>query len=379
MSSFFQWLAGIPPLAQIPLILVAFTALVAVVLVFVEFAPRRGLQYTIIRLAVCVVVPVVVLLAFGLYNSVIWVAAIAAVLGGGLFLLDYRSKRGAGYSLQLIAFMTPAVFFLIIGLIYPTITTAGQAFMKNDGSGFAGLDNFVWVFTSPDGLTAFGNTLIWVLLAPITATAIGLAYAVFIDKSRGEKFLKLLVFMPMAISFVGASIIFKFFYDIRQGEQIGLLNGILVAFGGQPVDWLGLEPWNTLLLVIVLIWTQAGFAMTVLSAAIKGVPAEQLEAASLDGTNGFQAFRHITVPGIRTTIIVVLTTISIASLKVYDIVSAMTGGRNDTTILAFEMVRQFQLGSRTGYSSALAVILFVLVLPIVIYNARQIQKQREIR
>ena len=379
MSSFFQWLAGIPPLAQIPLILVAFTALVAVVLVFVEFAPRRGLQYTIIRLAVCVVVPVVVLLAFGLYNSVIWVAAVAAVLGGGLFLLDYRSKRGAGYSLQLIAFMTPAVFFLLIGLIYPTITTAGQAFMKNDGSGFAGLDNFVWVFTSPDGLTAFGNTLVWVLLAPITATAIGLAYAVFIDKSRGEKFLKLLVFMPMAISFVGASIIFKFFYDIRQGEQIGLLNGILVAFGGQPVDWLGLEPWNTLLLVIVLIWTQAGFAMTVLSAAIKGVPAEQLEAASLDGTNGFQAFRHITVPGIRTTIIVVLTTISIASLKVYDIVSAMTGGRNDTTILAFEMVRQFQLGSRTGYSSALAVILFVLVLPIVIYNARQIQKQREIR
>ncbi|NII52479.1 carbohydrate ABC transporter permease [Frigoribacterium endophyticum] len=379
MSSFFQWLAGVPPLAQIPLILLAFTALVGIVLVFVEFAPRRGLQYTILRLAVCVLVPVVVLLAFGLYNSVMWVAVVAAVLGGGLFLLDYRSKRGSGYSLQLIAFMAPAVFFLIIGLIYPTITTAGQAFMKNDGSGFAGIDNFIWVFTSPDGLTAFGNTLIWVLLAPITATAIGLAYAVFIDKSRGEKVLKLLVFMPMAISFVGASIIFKFFYDIRQGEQIGLLNGVLVAFGGQPVDWLGLEPWNTLLLVIVLIWTQAGFAMTVLSAAIKGVPAEQLEAASLDGTNGFQAFRHITVPGIRTTIIVVLTTISIASLKVYDIVSAMTGGRNDTTILAFEMVRQFQLGSRTGYSSALAVILFVLVLPIVIYNARQIQKQREIR
>jgi alpha-glucoside transport system permease protein len=379
MSSFFQWLAGIPPLAQIPLILLAFTALVGIVLVFVEFAPRRGTRYTVLRLAVCVLVPVVLLLAFGLYQSVIWVAAIAAVLGGGLFLLDYRSKRGAGYSLQLIGFMAPAVFFLVVGLVYPTITTAGQAFMKNDGSGFAGIDNFIWVFTSPDGLTAFGNTLIWVLLAPITATAIGLAYAVFIDKSRGEKFLKLLVFMPMAISFVGASIIFKFFYDIRQGDQIGLLNGVLVAFGGQPVDWLGLEPWNTLLLVIVLIWTQAGFAMTVLSAAIKGVPAEQLEAASLDGTNGFQAFRHITVPGIRTTIIVVLTTISIASLKVYDIVSAMTGGRNDTTILAFEMVRQFQLGSRTGYSSALAVILFVLVLPIVIYNARQIQKQREIR
>ena len=379
MSGFFQWLASIPPLAQIPLILLAFAAVVALILFFVEIAPRRGTGYTVLRLAVAVVLPVVLLLAFGLYNSVMWVAVVAAVLGGILFLLDFRSRKGAGYGLQLVAFMAPAAFFILIGLIYPTITTALNAFMKNDGSGFAGLDNFVWVFTSPDGITAFLNTVVWVLLAPITATAIGLAYAVFIDKSRGEKFFKLLVFMPMAISFVGASIIFKFLYDIRQGEQIGLLNGVLVAFGGQPVDWLGLEPWNTLLLVIVLIWTQAGFAMTVLSAAIKGVPAEQLEAASLDGTNGFQAFRHITVPGIRTTIIVVLTTISIASLKVYDIVSAMTGGRNDTTILAFEMVRQFQLGSRTGYSSALAVILFVLVLPIVVYNARQIQKQREIR
>ena len=379
MSSFFQWLAGVPPLAQIPLILLAFAALVGVVLAFVEIAPRRGRPYTLLRLAVCVLVPVGLLLAFGLYGSVMWVAGVAAVLGGVLFLLDYRSKRGAGYLLQLIAFMAPAVFFLIVGLIYPTITTTAQAFMKNDGSGFAGLDNFIWVFTSPDGVTAFVNTLIWVLLAPITATGIGLAYAVFIDKSRGEKFFKLLVFMPMAISFVGASIIFKFLYDVRQGEQIGLLNGILVQFGAQPVDWLGLEPWNTLLLVVVLIWTQAGFAMTVLSAAIKGVPAEQLEAASLDGTNAWQSFWNITVPGIRTTIIVVLTTISIASLKVYDIVSAMTGGRNDTTILAFEMVRQFQLGSRAGYSSALAVILFVLVLPIVIYNARQIQKQREIR
>lgn len=379
MSAFFQWLASIPPLAQIPLILIAFAAVVAVILFFVEIAPRRGTLYTVIRLAVCVLVPVALLFAFGLYNSVIWVAAVAAVLGGILFLLDYRSKEGAGYALQLVAFMAPAVFFLLIGLVYPTITTGIQAFMKNDGSGFAGIDNFVWVFTSPDGLTAFLNTIVWVLLAPVFSTAIGLAYAVFIDKSRGEKFFKLLVFMPMAISFVGASIIFKFFYDVRQGEQIGVLNGIITLFGGQPIDWLGLEPWNTLFLVVVLIWTQAGFAMTVLSAAIKGVPMEQLEAASLDGTNAWQSFWNVTVPGIRSSIVVVLTTISIASLKVYDIVSAMTGGRNDTTVLAFEMVRQFQLGSRAGYSSALAVILFILVLPIVIYNARQIAKQREIR
>lgn len=280
MSGFFQWLASIPARADPhhpsgvrggrrdhPLLR--------------RDRPRRGTGYTVLRLAVTVVLPVVLLLAFGLYNSVMWVAVVAAVLGGILFLLDFRSRKGAGYGLQLIAFMAPAAFFILIGLIYPTITTALNAFMKNDGSGFAGLDNFIWVFTSPDGVTAFLNTVVWVLLAPITATAIGLAYAVFIDKSRGEKFFKLLVFMPMAISFVGASIIFKFFYDTRQGEQIGVLNGILTAFGGSPVDWLGLEPWNTLFLVVVLIWTQAGFAMTVLSAAIKGVPSEQLEAASL--------------------------------------------------------------------------------------------------
>ncbi|WP_236720257.1 hypothetical protein [Rathayibacter sp. VKM Ac-2630] len=150
MSAFFQWLASIPPLAQIPLILLAFAAVVAIILFFVEVAPRRGTGYTLLRLAVTVLLPVVLLLAFGLYNSVMWVAVVAAVLGGALFLLDFRSRKGAGYGLQLVAFMAPAAFFILIGLIYPTITTALNAFMKNDGSGFAGLDNFVWVFTSPD-------------------------------------------------------------------------------------------------------------------------------------------------------------------------------------------------------------------------------------
>ncbi|AJM78125.1 carbohydrate ABC transporter permease [Rathayibacter toxicus] len=379
MSTFFRWLASIPPLAQVPIILLAFAIVVAAVLFFVEIAPRRGVGYTILRLVVCILLPVTLLLVFGLYNSVMWIAVVAAVFGGVLFLLDFRSRNGAGYMLQLIAFMAPAAFFIVVGLAYPTVTTAINAFGKNDGSGFAGVENFVWVFTSPDGVTAFLNTVVWVLLAPIIATVIGLAYAVFIDKSRGEKFFKLLVFMPVAISFVGASIIFKFFYDIRQGAQIGVLNAIITAFGGSPVDWLGIEPWNTLFLVVVLIWTQAGFAMTVLSAAIKGVPTEQLEAASLDGTSSWQAFWNVTVPGIRSSIVVVVTTISIASLKVFDIVSAMTGGRSDTTVLAFEMVRQFQLGARGGYSAALAVILFLLVLPIVVYNARQLAKQKEIR
>lgn len=379
MSELFQWLASVPPLIQIPLVLIAFAVLIAMILGFVEVATKGGRGFTILRLLSAVLVPVVILLFLGLYNSVMWVAVIAAVLGGIVFLVDRRSREGAGSLLQLTGFLAPALLLLAIGLIYPSLRTAVSAFMANDGSGFVGLGNFIWVFTSPDGVTALLNTLVWVLVAPAVSTIIGLAYAVFIDRSRGEKFFKLLVFMPMAISFVGASIIFKFFYDVRQGEQIGVLNAIITAFGAKPVDWLGLEPWNTLFLVIILIWTQAGFAMVILSAAIKGIPAEQLEAAELDGATAWQRFANVTLPGIRSSVIVVLTTISIASLKVFDIVSSMTGGRSDTTVLAFEMVRQFQLGARTGYSSALAVILFILVLPIIIYNVRQHKKQRGIR
>ena len=224
------------------------------------------------------------------------------------------------------------------------------------------------------------NTVIWVLIVPAFSTAIGLAYAVFIDKSRGEKFLKILVFMPMAISFVGASIIWKFVYTARPaGEnQIGLLNQLAVLFGGQPTDFVSISPWNTFFLIVVLVWIQTGFAMVVLSAAIKGVPTEQLEAAELDGTNAWERFINVTVPGIRSSLIVVLTTISIASLKVFDIVRTMTAGANSTSVIANEMYTQWK-GFENGRSAAFALVLFVLVLPIVIYNARQIQKQREIR
>jgi alpha-glucoside transport system permease protein len=219
-----------------------------------------------------------------------------------------------------------------------------------------------------------------VLVVPVFSTALGLAYAVFIDKSRGEKFFKILVFMPMAISFVGASIIWRFVYAYRpEGEnQIGILNGLVTLFGGDPVNWLQQVPLNSFLLMVVLIWVQTGFAMVILSAAIKGVPVEQLEAAQLDGTNAWQRFRNVTVPAIRPSIIVVLTTISIASLKVFDIVRTMGLAYPDTGVIANEMVTLLQK-FEAGRSAAFAVVLFLLVLPIVIYNARQIQKAREIR
>ena len=378
MTAFFTWLAGLPPLAQIPVILVAFGIVVAAILFFVEFAPRRGRGYAIMRLVVAIGVPALIVLILGVYNDAVWLVPVAAVLGAGLFLLDLRARNGKGSLLQLIAFMAPAVLLLAVGLLYPTIKTVIAAFFTNDGQTFVGFKNFAYVLAPANqGLQALGNQVIWVIITPILATAIGLAYAVFIDRSRGEKVLKVFVFMPVAISFVGASIIFKFFYDYQQGNQIGLLNQIVVLFGGTPVNWLQTYPLNIALLIIVLIWTQTGFAMVLLSAAIKGIPDEQIEAAELDGANAFQRFRNVTVPGIRPTIIVTWITIAIVSLKVYDIIAATTQGQNGTSVISFQMVRLFEnLPPQTGTSSAEAVLLFILILPFLIYNANNIRKQR---
>ena len=377
MSAFFAWLAQLPALVQIPIVILAFAAVIGAILFFVEIAPRSGTVYTIIRLAVCVAAPLLILAVAGSYP---WAIIGAAVLGGLFFIIDFRARKGAGYLFQLVGFLSPAILLLSIGLIIPTIQTTIQAFMNSRGERFVGFENFIWVFTQPEAVRTVGNTVVWVLIVPLISTVAGLAYAVFIDKSRGEKYFKILVFMPMAISLVGASIIWRFVYTARPAdqEQIGLLNGILVFFGGQPVDFLAVAPWNTLFLIVILIWVQTGFAMVVLSAAIKGVPAEQLEAAELDGTNAWQQFVNVTVPGIRSSLIVVLTTISIVSLKVFDIVRTTTAGNNDTSVIANEMYTQFK-NFEQGRSAAFAVVLFLLVLPIVVYNARQIQKQKEIR
>ncbi|MEE6388461.1 MULTISPECIES: sugar ABC transporter permease [Microbacterium] len=381
LNSFFLWLGGLNPLVQIPAVLLVFGVVVALILVLIEFAPRPGNGYFVMRLVACLVIPVLALLLLRPYaNAVVYVVAIALLVGALLFFADFRARQGAGYLFQLVLFMAPAAIMLLLGLIYPAISTIFKSFFDKSGDEFVGLENYIWVFTNPVGTSSVINTIIWALLAPVISVVIGLAYAVFIDRARGEKFLKVLVFMPVAISFVGAGIIWKFMYDARQGDQIGLLNAIVTAFGGDPVQWLAIKPiLNTLMLLIVFIWTQTGFAMVILSAAIKAVPVEQMEAAELDGTNAWQRFRNVTVPGIRSSLIVVLTTITIASLKVYDIVAVMTGGRDETSVLGFEMVNQQQRFQSYGHSSALAVVLFLFVLPLIIYNARSMAKQREIR
>ncbi|MBS1696988.1 MAG: sugar ABC transporter permease [Actinobacteria bacterium] len=381
LNSFFVWLGGLNPLLQIPLVLVVFAIVAGVLLVLIEYAPRHGKGYFWLRLVACFAIPVLAFMMLRPYqNAVVYVMIIALVAGGLLFFADYRAREGSGYLFQLTLFMAPATLLLIVGLIYPAVSTIIQSFFDKTGKDFVALENYQWVFTNPEGFWSVINTLIWALIAPVVSTAFGLAYAVFIDRARGEKILKVFVFMPVAISFVGAGIIWKFIYDFRQGDQIGLLNAIVTLFGGKPISWLDTTPLvNTICLLIVFIWTQTGFAMVILSAAIKAVPTEQIEAAALDGANAWERFRNVTVPGIRSSLIVVLTTITIASLKVYDIVAVMTGGRANSTVLGFEMVNQQQRFQSYGHSSALAVVLFLFVLPLIIYNARQMAKQREIR
>ena len=221
------------------------------------------------------------------------------------------------------------------------------------------------------------------VLVPLVATFIGLVYAVLVDRTRFETMAKTLIFLPMAISLVGASIIWQFVYEYRpdQGDiqQTGLANQILVWLGLEPYQFLLNQPWNTLFLIAVMIWIQAGFAMTVLSAAIKAIPDDIIEAARLDGLSGMGMFRHITVPSIRPALVVVLTTIAMGTLKVFDIVRTMTGGKFSTSVVAYEFYTQSFRAQNAGLGAALAVILFVLVVPIIVYNVRQMRLAEEIR
>ncbi|MDQ3029101.1 MAG: sugar ABC transporter permease, partial [Actinomycetota bacterium] len=246
---------------------------------------------------------------------------------------------------------------------------------------WVGFENYSWMLTTPSAQRILLNTAVWVLLVPALATAIGLLYAIVIDKARGEALAKALVFMPMAISLVGASIIWKLVYAVRPAgqEQIGVANQLLVMIGLEPYRFLQDPPWNTAFLIVIMIWIQAGFAMVILSAAIKAVSADVIEAARLDGVNAWQMFRNVTLPSIRPAVVVVMVTISIATLKAFDIVRTTTGGQFDTGVVATELYDQaFRFGEE-GKGSALAVLLFVLVLPIVIYQVRVLRSQKELR
>lgn len=278
-------------------------------------------------------------------------------------------------------FIGPALVLLAVGLIYPAIRTIYMSFFDARTQNPVGLANYQWVFTNPDSVRGLINTFWWVLLVPVVSTIVGLLYAILIDKARFEKYAKSLLFLPMGISFVGAGIIWRFVYDFRSAgqRQIGLLNAVITGAGGEPVRFLQDSPMNTFYLIVVMIWIQAGFAMVLLSAAIKAIPDDIVEAARLDGVSAWEMFRHITVPSIRPTLVVVVTTIGIATLKIFDITRTMTGAKFNSQVLANLMYDQSFTFGNNGVGSALAVVIFVLVIPIVLYNIRQMFKNREVR
>ena len=230
-------------------------------------------------------------------------------------------------------------------------------------------------------LMAFRNNLLWLVLVTGISVSLGLIIAVLVDKISYEPIVKSLIFLPMAISFVGASVIWRFIYAYRPlgDEQIGLLNAIIVSLGFEPVGWLVERSVNNFALIIIMIWLYTGFAMVILSAAIKGIPQDIVEAARIDGANSWQIFWRITIPMIRSTILVVSTTIIILVLKIFDIVFVMTGGNNGTEVIASRMIKEMFNYRNFGRGSAIAIILLLLIIPVMISNIRRFQTQEKLR
>jgi alpha-glucoside transport system permease protein len=282
---------------------------------------------------------------------------------------------------RVVVFVGPALILLVIGLVIPALRTMYLSlFTGIQTNHYGGLANYRTIFSSPDMRIVLRNNVLWVVIGTTFSTGFGLMVARFADRMRGESVAKALIFLPTAISFVGAGVIWNFVYapPTANGKQIGLLNGVVQGVGGTPKSWLLLTPWNTLMLIVVMIWIQAGFATVVFSAAIKGVPEALLEAARIDGATERQVFFRIVLPSIRTTIVTVVTTTVIAVLKVFDIVKAMTGGNFDTSVIANEVYQKSFVEDAPGYGSALAVLLFLAVVPVVYVNFRNQKWNREL-
>jgi alpha-glucoside transport system permease protein len=275
-------------------------------------------------------------------------------------------------------FMGPALVLLAVYLIYPVVATFILSFYDRSGDTFVGTANYRWAISDTQFRQAILNNILWLAVVPAACTFLGLVIAVLTDRIWWGNFAKSLVFMPMAISFVGASVIWKFVYEYRGGKetQIGLLNAIVQFFGGDPQVWISMPFWNNFFLMVILIWIQTGFAMVVLSAALRGIPEETVEAAVIDGANGWQIFWKIMVPQIWGTIAVVWTTITILVLKVFDIVLTMTNGQWDTMVLANLMFEwMFRGGGDSGRSAVVALVIMAAVTPIMIWNIRQANKE----
>ncbi|NIS80652.1 MAG: ABC transporter permease subunit [Anaerolineales bacterium] len=295
-------------------------------------------------------------------------------------------------------FVLPALIIIIVYIAYPTLYTGYLSLRNADSTEWATaacregqacwgiFENYRYAITSDVMLKSFRNNILWLVIMVPGVTVLGLLFAVLVDRVRYESFAKALIFMPMAISFVGAGVIWGFVYDFPVNPDnpnapiIGILNAALVGLGQKPIPWLSSPPLiNNLALIVVGIWLYTGFAMTILSASIKGVPDELLEAARIDGANEIQVFFRIMVPLILPTITVVMTTMTIFTLKLFDVIYVMTGGNFDSNVVAVRMYQEMYINFEAGRSAAIAVVLLILIIPVLIFNIRRFQEQEAIR
>lgn len=273
-------------------------------------------------------------------------------------------------------FLGPAILILSVYLVYPVLNSIWLSFRSSDGEVFVGVRNYAWLATDDLFWECMKNNLIWLIVVPALTTLFGLIAAALTDRIAWGNLAKSLIFMPMAISFIGASVIWKFIYDFRAegSDQIGLLNAAVTAIGFKPQAWIALPFWNSFFLMAILIWIQTGFAMVILSAALRGISEETVEAAVIDGASPWQIFWKIKVPQIWGTIAVVWTTVTILVLKVFDIVLAMTNGQWGTQVLANYMFDWMFRGLDFGRASTIALVIMAMVTPIMLWNIREARK-----
>jgi alpha-glucoside transport system permease protein len=355
--------------------------------------PLDWLLTNVGRLLIALLIPIITFL--GLYAGFLFlrdsnapkgIVAIVAIIWGvggvaALYLVFNWIIEQMGDTwrarLQPFVFVGPAVAILIWYLALPAVRTFWISLFDRNNQNFVGLENYLAVFTNRNMFTAFRNNLMWIIFGATLAVLLGLLIAVLADRSRYERFSKSMIFMPMAISMVGAGVIWNMIYDVN--PAIGLFNAVYTGItGNNPVAWTAsaqLAPWNNLFLIFVMIWLQTGFAMVLFSAAIKGIPTDLLEAARVDGATEVQIFFRIMIPYIMGTIITVSTTILIFTLKIFDVVQVMTGGQFGTQVIATQFYREYFTNQNSGFGSAIAIVLLITVIPVMIYNLRQFSER----
>lgn len=317
-------------------------------------------------------------------TAIVVVVGVPALLTGYVALVEWVvSKLPFKYQPKVRPWLwlMPAFVLMSVYLLYPALDTIYLSFFNSGGNKFIGLSNYTYFFSTPNTLTSLRNNAYWLVFLTLFTVVLGLVFAYLFDRVKYEPTAKGILFLPMAISFTAASIIWKLMYDYQPAGavQTGTLNQIVTLFGGQPVPWVTGPNINNPALIWVGIWMWTGFAVVILSAALKGIPTEILEAARVDGANEWQVFRSIITPMVSTTLVVVGTTMVINALKVFDVIYVMTGGFFHTQVLAVQMYIEMFTNFAFGHAAAVATILLITIIPFMLINIRRFREQERLR